>query len=134
MANKIDNKHKFLSYKYGYHAFFILLIEIVLLISFYISDLSVNEIYQYIFITIGIDNLLIFIILPPLGYFVLRSVISDTINKKTSRLYFVFAPFFTFIYFLNPHVPIMAIPLLIMFWLVFITYLIKLIRPSTTPG
>lgn len=119
MFNHFDESKKILIYKYGSQSFFILMFEIILLDILYISIDPINEVYNFLFNKIGIENLLIFVIIIPISYNLIRSLISGCIYSKYKLLYCIYAPVFTLIYLQKIRYILMAIPLLIILWSIF---------------
>lgn len=119
IKKQLDERQRLIGYKYGFQAFWLLLFEVVIIDILFLSIDPNIDFVNIFFNHIGIVNLLILITIPPLGYFILRSLISGCINTESRWLYYVYAPLFTVLYLINSNNLKMLIPLLILFWSAF---------------
>lgn len=127
MFNKYDEKTRNLRNKYGYQAFVILMVEIVIITLFYISGTLSNSFYKYLFVTIDTGDLLLLPIWLPLGYLIIRSIISNCIDPKSRIIYLILAPLNTILHIRTPNSLAMEIPFIVVLWAAFIASVISLI-------
>jgi len=116
MKKYLDDRQKTLTYKYGYHAFFILCTEVLLMAIGY--DMCIRNGIGQRFLDFGIINWMLFIILIPFGYMRIRGNISG-FEKEGSIAILYQAPLFTLILIIIDTNILIKIPLLITLWVSF---------------
>lgn len=126
MKNQLNEKQKLLLYKYGFQAFIILMIEIGIIAILYACREYSDSIYNLLN-RIKTKELFLALIPLPIGYFAIRGLLSDCDYAKLKGFYYL-VPFYTIIFLLNSKGMIYKIPLLIVFWILFIITIYKLIE------
>lgn len=127
MFNKYDEKTKMLFNRYGHQAFLIFMSEIIIFTLFYIGGTPNNIFYKYLFVTIDTGDLLLLTLWLPLGYFIIRSIISNCVDPKSRIIYLILAPLNTILYLRTPYNSAMSIPFIVVIWAAFIAAVIRMI-------